>query len=110
MQTLGNLCVSAPTFLAFLPVIREDEYSEYETDPEDLESPREFPAQNVPCPLVGRLKTLATKFMPPPPPRWVRTLFVIWIAWCGVARSAAPWVMGRDRVQGAIDAFKMLTG
>jgi hypothetical protein len=77
--------------------------------PEDVERPREFPAQNGQCLLVGRLRTLAAKLVPPPPPRWMRVLCVAWIVWCGVTKSAAPWVVGQDSMQGALDALLILT-
>lgn len=52
---------------------------------------------------------MAAKFVPPPPPRWVRILFVIWIAWCGVTKSAAPWVVGHERMRGASEALLLLS-
>jgi hypothetical protein len=40
----------------------------------------------------------------------MRVLFVVWIMWCGVTRSAAPWVLGPDRLQAGFDAVMMRTG
>lgn len=110
MQALHDAVIVAHVEFVGFYYCSDDETLEYDTDPEDLEHPREFPAQNREWPLVGRLKTLAAKFMPPPPPRWAQTLFVIWITWCGVAKSAAPWVMDRYREQGMTDALWIRTG
>lgn len=113
MQALRDTILVAHVSLTQVLDIPEDDSAEYETDPEDFEDietpPREFPAQNVPCPLVGRLQTMAVKVLPPPPPRWMRILFVIWIAWCGVTKSAAPWVVGHGRIQAASEALLRLS-
>lgn len=110
MQALHDAVIVVHASLTGVLDIPEDDREEYDTDPEDLELPaREFPAQNVPCPLVGRLQAMAAKFVPPPPPRWVRILFVIWIAWCGVTKSAAPWVVGHERMRGASEALLLLS-
>jgi len=110
MQTLCDAVIVAHVRLAAILEPFEDDSLEYETDPEDLEErPREFEARNGRCPLVGRLKTLAAKLVPPPPPRWMRVLFVTWVAWCGVTRNAALWVLGQEIMQGASDALLTLT-
>lgn len=110
MQALHDAAIIAHIEFVGFYYCSDDESLEYDTDPEDFEQQREFPAQNTPCPLVGRLKSMAVKYMPPPPPRWALRLLAIWIAWCGVARSAAPWATDQNREESAIDAFKILTG
>ncbi len=110
MQALSDIIIFVHVGLARTFYLPDEEEFEDDTDPEDLEPAREFPALNARCPLVSRLKMLAARLVPPPPPRWMRVLFVVWIMWCGVTRSAAPWVLGPDRVQAASDVVRMLTG
>lgn len=112
MQVLSDIIVVVHVGLVDTFYQPDDDGLEYDTDtdPEDLEPPREFPALNARCPLVSRLKTLAARLVPPPPPRWMRVLFMVWMMWCGVTRSAAPWVLGPDRLQAGFDAVMMRTG
>jgi hypothetical protein len=109
MQVLRDVIIVAHVRLAAILELPEDDSREYDTDPEDLESPREFPARDGRCPLVDRLKTLAAKLVPPPPPRWTTVLFVSWIAWCWATRSVVLWVLGQDIMLAASDELLALT-
>lgn len=91
--------------------------SEYETEEYDLElgsedvaSLREFPSQTGRCPLVERLRTLVVRCLPSPalPSCW-KTLFVVWMVWCGVLRNTVPLLLGTERFAALEHAFLQLT-
>ena len=80
-----------------------------ESDPEDVEHAREFPAQTGRCPLAERLRTLAVRCMPPTLPSFMRILFVVWMVWCGLLRQMLPLLLGSERFQSVPDALMLTT-
>lgn len=113
MQVLSNIMIFIEFNLSNILYYPNDDIlqdNEMDLEGNNIETPRIFPALNSQySSFLSRLKSLVGRFLPPPPPRWMKVLFVIWMAWCWLTKSIAPLLIGHDKIKIASEKILLWT-